>query len=239
MSGTDDFRSVRVSRVTGETRFSIVLGPRRTMSPCVQLPNRILGHLLDHFCKGAGLCLSVSSLDWPGSWRFDHVLCEDMGQLVGRGVARIGAQRAERCGVAGRAACRAVMDEADVSVVMSMESRPRVDWSVSAGVDIDGFVDSWYGDDGSFGGWCSGTNLRQFIDGLALGSLMTLSVTVIRSGNLHHVYEAIFRGLGDAVRDALGLDAVVGRLPGESSGFAGRPAYEVDDAGDSACDGPA
>ena len=61
---------------------------------------------------------------------------------------------------------------------------------------------------------------------------MTLHVTVDATANLHHLYEAVFRALGDAVRHALGLGDGFGRLPGESSGFAGAPTYTCQEVGE-------
>lgn len=232
MTNASNIKRVRVTRTTGETTFSVVVGPRTSAEPVAGLPNRLLGHLLDHFCKASGLSLETESLDWPGSWRFDHVLCEDLGQLVGRGVAQIAEQLIAQSGIPGRADCSAVMDESIASVTLSFESRPQVDWTIRRHTDIDGFVDSWYNESGDMSGWCTGTNLRQFVDGFVFGSKVTLNVTIDTASNLHHLYEAIFRALGDAIRRALGLADAFGRLPGESSGFAGTPTYSCRELGD-------
>ena len=45
-------------------------------------------------------------------------------------------------------------------------------------------------------------------------------------GNLHHLYETIFRGLGDAVAVAIGTAGSC--LPGDTSGLAGRCDYTVE-----------
>ena len=130
MTDNPKINRVRVTRKTSETEFSIVLGPRTSAEPVAALPNRLLSHFLDHFCKASGLNLEMESLDWPGSWRFDHVLCEDLGQLVGCGVARIAEQLIAQTGIPGRADCRTVMDESVAAVALSLESRPRVDWVI-------------------------------------------------------------------------------------------------------------
>ena len=192
------------------------------------LPNRLLSHLLDHFSKGSGLSIEIENTDWPGSWQLDHVLCEDVGQLVGCGVLAIHDELAAQSGVPGRGYANVCMDDAEVSVTISFESRPRADWRVSSLGDIDRFVDAWYDDQGVMIGWCSGTNLRQFVDGFALGSGASISVKVTKIGNLHHLYECIFRACGDAVRECLGLGSKFGRIPGDTSGLAGCPEYIVE-----------
>lgn len=219
------FESVRVRRETKETSFAIVLSSRDAGGKMLALPNRILAHFLDHFAKASGIDIEIGSADWPGSWAFDHVLCEDMGQLVGRGIAAIADALSAKAGIAGRASATSAMDDAVTSVTIGFESRPRCTWQCPRRVDIDGFVDSWYAGDGSQDGLCYGTNLRQFLDGFCYGSGANLHIEIRSAGNLHHLYETIFRNLGDAVGEAL---STARRLPGESSGLAGTPKYDIE-----------
>ncbi len=221
---TQTFTPLVVSRRTAETEFSLKLSPRTESAVSLDIPNRLLSHFVDHFSRGAGINVATATTDWPGSWQFDHVLCEDMGQLLGAGVAAIAKERTASVGIAGRAALSGVMDDAAASVEISLESRPRCSWNVGDGIDIDGFVDSWYDATGVQVGQCFGTNLRQFIDGFALGSGATVAISVGAATNLHHLYEVIFRALGDAVGVALGTAC---RLPGDGSGLAGPPVYET------------
>ena len=90
----------------------------------------------------------------------------------------------------------------------------------------DGFVDAWYNDSGIMTGWASGTNLRQFFEGFTIGAGATLAIVIRKGGNLHHVYEAAFRALGDAIGTSIGTGA--SRIPGDTSGLAGTPRYVVD-----------
>jgi imidazoleglycerol phosphate dehydratase HisB len=218
--------TLKIRRTTGETAFEFTLGPRTRAWSLLPLPNRILSHFLDHLGKSLGVQFTLTAADWPGSWAFDHVLCEDLGQLVGHGLAELARRRARATGIAGRGQATVCLDDAMLTVVCSLEGRTRVDWSLPNGVSIDGFVDSWYDGDKTAGA-AYGTNLRQFVDGFALGAGATVRLVIEQCGNLHHCYEALFRGLGDAMRAALDLDA--GRLPGDSSGFAGDADYAVQD----------
>jgi imidazoleglycerol phosphate dehydratase HisB len=219
------FDPIRVTRTTAETKFEIVLEPRREVMESLPIPNRLLSHFIDHLARAAGVNVRLCSTDWPGSWRFDHVLCEDLGQLIGRGLAEVHDRRAKREGVTGRARAVCCMDDAETEVVISFEQRPRSDWTIAGGGEIDGFVDAWYDADGRMEGQAAGTNLRQFVDGLTLGSGANVSITVRRTGNLHHVYETVFRALGDAVGVALGTAGP--RLAGDTSGLARACEYRV------------
>ena len=219
------FDPIRVTRTTAETSFELTLEPRREPMQSLPVPNRLLSHFIDHFAQASGVNFRLRDAAWPGSWRFDHVLCEDLGQAIGRGLAAVHQRRAAATGVAGRARTVACMDDAETEAVLSLEQRPRVSWTVDAGVDIDGFVDAWYDEAGRMQGRASGTNLRQFVDGLALGAGATVSITVRRSGNLHHLYETLFRALGDAFGEALGTGGR--RLAGDTSGLARACDYVV------------
>ena len=221
-----NFEAVTVQRTTSETEFQVVLRPRTGPAETLDLPNRLLAHFIDHFTRACGIEVQSAGTDWPGSYRLDHVLCEDLGQLLGRGIAAIHDRRAAETGVPGRGSATCVMDDAESQVALTFEGRPSATWNVPEGIDIDGFVDSWYDASGRMEGWAAGTNLRQFLDGFAIGAGVGLAVNVRRSGNLHHLYETIFRGLGDAV--ALALGNAASRLPGDTSGLAGSCVYTVE-----------
>lgn len=227
MNSTDKFKPIRIERRTRETVFAISMGPRVDAGNLVSLPNPLLGHFLDHFLKASGLSLEIADMSWPGSWKFDHVLCEDIGQLIGCGVAEIHDQLSASQGVAGRADATVCMDESLVECAVSFEGRPLSNWIVPAGESIDGFIDSWYDEAGAMSGWASGTNLRQFFDGFAIGGRCTVSMEIRKAGNLHHVFEAAFRALGDSVGAALGIGSADARTEGDTSGFAGKAEYTV------------
>lgn len=222
------FEPFRVVRRTAETEFAATVRPRAAATPSLPLPNRLLAHFIDHFSRASGVTLELDGCDWPGSWRFDHVLCEDLGQLIGRAAAAIHDQNAPSAGVAGRGSAVCCMDDGEVELALSFEGRPSATWTVPEGLSIDGFVDGWYDDDDRMQGQAFGTNLRQFLDGFAFGSGATLSIIVRRGGNLHHLYEVVFRALGDAVARAIGLSGA--RLPGDTSGLAGACRYEIEPA---------
>ena len=219
------FDAIRVTRETAETELTVVLKPRTEPMTPLPIPNRLLSHFIDHLCQGSGVNVELVDSEWPGSWRFDHVLCEDLGQLVGRGIAAIHDQRARSDGITGRSNVVCCMDDAEVEVAVSFEGRPAAHWEIPARIDIDGFVDAWYDEGSRIEGWATGTNLRQFLDGFSYGSGAAISVTARRTGNLHHFYETVFRALGDAVGRALGTANE--RLPGDTSGLARRCEYRV------------
>jgi imidazoleglycerol-phosphate dehydratase len=219
------FEPLRITRKTAETEITVALRPRTGSGETLAIPNRILSHFIDHFGRGSGVEIELIDDRWPGSWRFDHVLCEDLGQLIGRGIAALHDRRAAEEGVRGRASVVCCMDDAESEIVLTFEGRPSARWEIPQGSDIDGFVDAWYDESGRMEGRAMGTNLRQFLDGFAFGAGATLSISVRRTGNLHHLYETVFRALGDAIGEALGVGRE--RLPGDTSGIAGASEYAV------------
>ena len=219
------FESFRVTRTTGETMLAISVSPGWRGPSMITIPNRLLSHFLDHLCKGAGITIELASENWSGSWVFDHVWCEDLGQLVGRAAAVIHDRRREAGGVTGRAYRRSCMDDAESVVSVSFEGRGAVQWTVPPGVDINGWADAWCEPNSGVAYAAYGTNLRQFVDGFVFGGDVTVSVEVLRAGNLHHLYETVFRNLGDCIGQALGTAQVAA---GQTSGLAAMPRYSVE-----------
>ncbi len=199
------------------------------VKPATSLPiaNQVLSHFIDHFSRSAGISIGLVETNWPGSWSFDHVLCEDLGQLIGHGVKAIHDQLAVKYGATGRGQTTCCMDDALVEIVQSMENRPCVNWLLPKRVNIDDFVDSWFTGSAGTQGIAYGTNLRQFVDGFSYGSGASITATIRRAGNLHHLYETLFRALGDVTAQSLGITQTT-RLPGESSGIAGEVKYNVE-----------
>ena len=96
------FSDIRVTRRTQETCFGLTLRRRSGTGEPVAISNRVLSHFLDHLGRSAGLEFEAADTAWPGSWSLDHVLCEDMGQLVGRGVKAILQELSGERGTPGR-----------------------------------------------------------------------------------------------------------------------------------------
>jgi imidazoleglycerol-phosphate dehydratase len=116
-----------------------------------------------------------------------HHLFEDLGLALGTAIVRALERPAAIC----RFGWAIVpMDEVLVQVALDISGRPL------AVLDL--------GD-----GQVSGVGVedaREFLRGLAAGMRATIHVDVVKKGNVHHALEAVFKGLGVALRQAVSPD---------------------------------
>lgn len=66
--------------------------------------------------------------------------------------------------------------------------------------------------------------LITFLEGFAQGARCTLFIDLKSGQNGHHIWEAVFRGVGIALGQALSFDS---SREGLTSGVAGKVEYEV------------
>ena len=66
--------------------------------------------------------------------------------------------------------------------------------------------------------------LLTFLDGFAQGARCTLFVELRCGENGHHIWEAVYRGVGIALGQALSVDP---NRKGKTSGVAGEVIYEI------------
>ena len=62
-----------------------------------------------------------------------------------------------------------------------------------------------------------------FLDGMCQGAKLTLHIMLLRGENTHHIWEAIFRAIGQAMNMALSYDE---KREGFTAGVAGNIEYK-------------
>ncbi|MBW2305538.1 MAG: hypothetical protein JRG73_01285 [Deltaproteobacteria bacterium] len=137
-----------------------------------------------------------------------HLVCEDVGMVMGRAFLRLVEIMTESVGVQGYGEAHGTIDEALAFSMISFEGRSGafLDLSGSPGAEREMVEDvhSW--------------SLRQFFDGFAQGGRATIHVRALSGMDPHHTWEAIFRAFGDALGKSL---AVNPRRKGSSAGLKG------------------
>lgn len=168
----------RVERATRETRVSVELGAARG----IELPVGMFSHLLDACATTWGTPVRVQA---AGDTEVDpHHLVEDTGLVLGQALA---ARWPGYQGVARYGWAVVPMDEARVEVA----------------VDLSGRAGSWLAQipTGAING-LDGEVLEEFWPALARGGQLTVHVEVRAGRNRHHQWEAAFKALGLALRQA-------------------------------------
>jgi len=170
------------NRETKETKIYLRLEYPGT-SREIKIECGFLAHMLDLMCHRAGLGVSLAA---KGDVEVDyHHLTEDVGIVFGRCLKEIaGAEQRRRYGW-----CLLPMDGSLARVALDFSGRGGCYFK-------GGFPD----------GRCGGFDLElvpEFFRALTREGGITLHVGILEADNSHHVSEAIFKGVGMALSQAL------------------------------------
>ena len=177
-------RSATVARETKETgiRLSLVLdgsGKAKTESPL-----GFWNHMLTLFAFFGKFDLSVKA---AGDIEVDeHHLVEDLGICLGEAFKQA---LGGKTGIRRFGAALAPMDETLVQTALDISGRPYLMFNIPLIREKENSALL--------------ENAREFLKGFVNHAGITLHVTLFSGENLHHISEAIFKGLGLALRDAV------------------------------------
>ena len=197
--------TVKVTRKTTESEMTVLLDFSPVKSDYrkkINTPIPFLNHMIEHIAWRGGFNIEVSvKLD---EFLLTHVICEDLGIAFGKAVAEY---INKTDGVMGYGDAVGIIDEAKAEAAISFESRALfiADYhNIEVPSQVEG-MDS--------------QDLAVFLDGFAQGACCTLQLDVLRGVNGHHIWEAAFRSIGQALNAVLKVDET--RL-GMTSGVAGK-----------------
>lgn len=185
-------RSATVVRTTTETdiRISLNLDGRGTHAVATGIP--FLDHMLAQVARHGRFDLT---LDARGDLAVDaHHTVEDVGIALGDAFAQA---MGEKAGIVRYGTARVPMDEALAWVVVDLSGRPYL---VFQAPQLRG------GRIGEF----DADLVREFFQGLTAHLKANVHVQVEYGQNLHHMAEALFKGLGRALGQATALDPRLG-----------------------------
>lgn len=180
-------RICRVSRRTAETEVSICLSLDGSGRRDITTGVPFLDHLLEHLAVHGLLDLEVRcqgdvSVD-------DHHSVEDIGIVLGQALNEA---LGDRMGIARYGSQLLPMDEALVLVALDLSGRAFLSYDVPGLPEKVGSFDTEL--------------VPEFLRALAHHAGLTLHVQLLHGTNGHHILEAIFKGLGRALGQAVALD---------------------------------
>ena len=193
MSKTTD-RTATVERKTKETRIAVSLNLDGGGASSVATGVGFLDHMLEHLGRHGLLSLNIQA---SGDTHVDdHHSVEDAGIALGSALAKaLGEKRSIR-----RYGWAIVpMEDALAEVAVDLSGRPFVVFNVPFTTHKIGTFDV--------------VLIEEFCRALANNAAMNLHVNVPYGSNDHHVAEAIFKALGQALRAAVAIDPRVGDVP--------------------------
>jgi imidazoleglycerol-phosphate dehydratase len=180
-------RAARVGRKTRETTLSARLNLDGDGRVAVRTGIGFFDHMLELTARHA-----LWDLQLAGSGDRcvdDHHLVEDAGIVLGQALSQA---LADKKGVSRYGWARVPMDEALAEAALDLSGR--------SGLYLAGLPET--GRTGSFDFELA----REFLLALAANAKMTLHLEVVRGRNKHHMFEAAFKALGRALRQACSAD---------------------------------
>ena len=181
-------RTARVERKTGETDIQIELDLDGTGQYEIDTGIGLFDHMLSHVAVHGMIDLCVRA---QGDLHIDaHHTVEDIGIVLGRALREA---TGDRRGIARYGQSLLPMDETLALVALDFSNRGLFAGELPLATQYVGGFDTEL--------------VAEFLRALAHNAGMTLHVRLLCGDNTHHQIEAVFKGLGRALRQAVGVDA--------------------------------
>ncbi len=183
-------RAATRQRTTKETsiEMSIDLDGTGEASASTGIP--FYDHMLEQIGKHGGFDLRIAA---TGDLQIDtHHTVEDVAITLGEAFREaVG----DKVGVRRFASGRYPLDEALVDVALDLSGRPFVVWDVEMPECL------------PLGSPAFDPQLAEHaVSSFATAAGITLHVSLVRGRNVHHIIEAVFKGLGRCLRDAVRIE---------------------------------
>lgn len=187
-------RTASISRSTAETRISLTLNLDGSGKASVDTGVGFFDHMLTLLARHALFDLEVKA---DGDLGVDaHHTVEDVGICLGQALGRA---LGDKKGVARYGCALLPMDEALARVALDLSGRAHLEWRAVMPAEKCGDFDACLG--------------REFVRAFAANGGVNLHVDLLAAEDPHHALEAIFKGLGRALRSAAAIDPREGGIP--------------------------
>jgi imidazoleglycerol-phosphate dehydratase len=188
-------RKAKVERMTKETDISVEINLDGSGKYSINTSIPFLDHMLSLMCRHG---LFDAKLKAKGDIEIDyHHTVEDVGIVLGKAIKQA---LGDMKGISRYGQASVPMDEALASVSLDISGRPYLVYKVefpkkSKLKDFDPDL------------------IEHFLQAFVSNSGITLHVNILYGRNTHHIIEAIFKGLGRALRQAVTIDPRIKGLP--------------------------
>lgn len=180
-------RQAEVTRSTAETAIRVRVALDGTGRRANRTGVGFFDHMLDQLARHAMIDLEVEA---TGDLHIDdHHTVEDVGIALGRALAQA---LGDKAGVRRYGSCLLPMDEALVRAALDLSGRPFLVWRVAFPSPKIGTFDTEL--------------VREFFTAFAMNGGVTLNVACLDGTNSHHIAEACFKAVAQALRAAVEPD---------------------------------
>ena len=181
-------RKAEIKRKTNETDVVLSLNLDGKGRTDCKTGVGFLDHMLDHLGKHSLCDLTVHA---TGDLHVDsHHTVEDVAICLGEALEK---SLGDKKGIRRYGNARVPMDEALADVSVDLSGRAAVVWNVSFSSDKIGDMDTQL--------------LQEFVNRFANVAKINLHVNVPYGSNDHHIAEAIFKAMAQALRQAKSIDS--------------------------------
>jgi imidazoleglycerol-phosphate dehydratase len=181
-------RQARIHRQTKETEIELILNLDGQGEHEVDTSVPFLDHMLTHVAVHGLFDLAVKARGDTGV--DDHHTVEDVGIALGQALREA---LGDKAGLTRYGSQMMPMDEALALVAVDISGRGLLVFGVELLQAKVGRFDTEL--------------VEEFLRALAHNAGLTLHVRLLNGRNTHHIIEAIFKGLGRALRQAVEVDA--------------------------------
>lgn len=188
-------RTAAIERKTKETDIAIEMSLDGKGESDINTSIPFLDHMLNLLTFHGSLDLKIRAV---GDIEIDyHHLMEDLGIALGEAISKaVG----DKKGIKRYGGATIPMDESLVQVVIDLSGRPYLVYRMKL-------------PRGSLGRGLEVSLFEDFFRALTNHAMMNLHILVSYGRDLHHIFEALFKAFGRALRDAASKDERMGGIP--------------------------
>ena len=180
-------RRAEIARQTAETDIAVTVALDGTGAAEISTGIGFFDHMLDQLARHSLIDLTVTA---RGDLHIDdHHTVEDTGIALGQALAR---SLGDKAGIRRYGSCHLPMDDALVRAALDLSGRPFLVWDLPFPTAKIGSFDTEL--------------VREFFQALATHGGITLHVDLLHGLNSHHIAEATFKAVAQALRAAVEPD---------------------------------
>lgn len=180
-------RTAKIERKTTETTISVDLTLDGTGASEISTGVGFFDHMLDQLARHSLIDMVIKA---DGDTHIDdHHTVEDTGIAIGQALT---AALGDKAGIRRYGAAYLPMDDTLVRAALDLSARPWLGWGVDMTAPKIGTFDTEL--------------VREFFQALSTHGGITLHVDLIRGINSHHIAEASFKAVAQALRAAVEPD---------------------------------
>ena len=187
-------RTGEIDRKTTETSIYVKWDLDGTGKGDINTGIPFMDHMLTLFARHGGFDLTVQA---QGDLEVDcHHTMEDLGLTMGHALTQALGMKE---GIRRYGSFLLPMDESLALVALDLSGRPFLVYDVEPPAEYIRDLDT--------------ALFKEFFTALSVKGGITLHIRMLSSGEVHHVFEAIFKGLARALAEAVSIDSRVQGVP--------------------------